>query len=1028
MSLKKQLCVLCLLIVVAINGNAQGYWENIDIYTTKNGLTNNSILSIHQDTRGFLWLGTYNGLCRYDGNEFTGFSDGREKTPFINSIHAISQDSSGNIWVVTRTGMIGMLEYGTKKWSWKNRVKDGLCSISCDDYNNTWVGSIFGNIYRVENGIVKYIGKTGNTIKKIIPISATKAKVIAEISVFIIDAQTKSISREPLPEGLLPELVWIEISDSATYYILSNGKVVIQQLNGTLKHLTFNNEFVFNVFKNTPTLLKNGNLLLSNNDMLVEINRHGEIQNKITVDDAPAILKGNTVNVVFEDNSGLLWVGTNAGLYKVDRGKIVFKKYTYNNFQKKLEHNYIRALHENGNEVWIGTREGEVGKFVFDTLTGEAISKTWYKSLAAGQTTPDADYTTNTLLTDTKGNVWAAGQEGIFKLKKGDNIFKQVTFLQNGKPATIQVIWGLCQVGENEMLIATAKQGLFSLNMTTQETTPFLLNNEIVKTPVWNIYKAVDRTIWVGAGNGLYVIKNKTLVAAPSPLAKLLEDKNVWSIVEDNESNLWFGTSETGVYKYNPKTKAITNYSTQNGLADNIASAIVPDKQGYIWISTVNGLTKLDTKTNKTINFWEEDGLINNDYNFKAGIATSWGKLFFGTKLGIAAFYPSQVINTNQLKGPVEITGIRIKGETNWQHYHTGSPIKLTYNQNDISLRFSMLEFRKTASHRYMYKLEGFEENWQTASAENPVAVYTNLPPGEYTFLVKASVDGRTWGGEIIQQQLTVIPAIWQTPVFWVLVIGASLTTIIVLTRRRISRLLTKEREKGRILKEMAELEMKALRAQMNPHFIFNSIGAIQHYMVKNDTQAANEYLSKFAKLMRLFLDSSRNNYTVLQSEINLLNLYITLEKLRFEEKFEYEISVSADLQPDAIKIPSMLLQPFVENAINHGLIHKAEKGKLTVTFNRIAEKNQLECIIDDDGVGRDKSSQINRLYKNMHLSQGTKIVEERVDTFMVMDDLEIDVRIIDKFENNGESSGTQVRVIMQLMENQSARHESSNS
>lgn len=1009
--------ILCLFFLPASCGFAQSYWENIDLYTTKNGLPNNSILCIYQDTRGFLWLGTYNGLCRYDGNEFISFSDGRKETPLINSIQSISQDRTGDIWVATRTGVLAKLEYSTKKWTWEQQLQKGLSAIQCDSFGNVWAGSIYGNIYLIENGKVTEIGKVERTIKKIIPVAAHKARIISSEGTFLVDSKTKKLTQEPLPKGV--ELIeWVEDSHKATYYILYGNRVVVKPLNGSEVPITITKELTFNVFKNTPTVLKNGNLLLSNGELLFEINEKGEVVNRINVNEPPAILKGNIMNVVYEDNSGLLWMGTNAGLYKVDRRKIIFKKFTYNNQQKKLEHNYVRALFTHKNEVWVGTREGEIGKLVFDTLTGETVSKTWFTAKLAWNNSTDSDYTTNVLLADGDENIWAAGQEGIMKLEKGGKQFKQVTFTKNGNPVSIQVIWGLCFINKEEMLVAFAR-GIALLNIKTLEASPIYLNGTEVNIPAWNVFKDASGTVWAGTNTGLFVVKNKTLVKAPIELHQSLENKNVWSIAEDKEGNLWFGTSETGVYKFAPKTSTVTNYTTRNGLADNITSAIVPDRQGDIWISTVNGLTKLDAKINKTVTFWEEDGLINNDYNFKAGIATTWGKLFFGTKLGIAAFYPQQVINTNLLKGPVEITGIRIKGETGWQHYHTGTPLQLTYNHNDISLRFSMLEFRKTASHRYMFKMEGFEENWQTASAENPVAVYTNLPPGKYTFLVKASVDGKTWDGPTIQQQLVVIPAIWQTPVFWVVVIGVSLTVVIVLIRRRISNLLAKEREKGRIQKEMAELEMKALRAQMNPHFIFNTIGAIQHYMVKSDTQSANEYLSKFAKLMRLFLESSRNNYIILQNEINLLTLYISLEKLRFEEKFEYEIIVSPDLQPDAIKIPSMLLQPFVENAINHGLIHRVEKGKLKVIFNKIAGKNQLECIIDDNGVGRSKSSQINRLNKNTHVSQGTKIVEERVDTFMVMDDLAIDVHIIDKFESSGEAGGTQVRVVMQIIKNQ---------
>jgi sensor histidine kinase YesM len=205
---------------------------------------------------------------------------------------------------------------------------------------------------------------------------------------------------------------------------------------------------------------------------------------------------------------------------------------------------------------------------------------------------------------------------------------------------------------------------------------------------------------------------------------------------------------------------------------------------------------------------------------------------------------------------------------------------------------------------------------------------------------------------------------------------------------------------------------MNAHRAQMNPHFIFNSIGAIQHYIIKKDPVLANKYLSRFAKLMRLFLDSSRNNYTSLQKEINLIELYIYVEKLRFEEKFDYTIDVQPNMPTEEIEIPSMLLQPFIENAINHGLMHKTGKGLLYVGF-KFSDENSILCTIKDNGVGRKAAGIIQRKNNPEHKSFATKILEERVNAFLVSDNIKITVNITDIYSDNGESNGTSVEIVL---------------
>jgi len=252
-------------------------------------------------------------------------------------------------------------------------------------------------------------------------------------------------------------------------------------------------------------------------------------------------------------------------------------------------------------------------------------------------------------------------------------------------------------------------------------------------------------------------------------------------------------------------------------------------------------------------------------------------------------------------------------------------------------------------------------------------------------------------------------PALWQHWWFWPLITCMFIMAVVFIARKRIAAIREKEQQKTAVNKTLAELETKMLRSQMNPHFIFNSLNSVQKYIWENKEEDAAEYLARFAKLIRAILENSRMETVSLQEEINVMKLYIELEHRRSNAHFDYAIKVDESLQQDHVRLPPLLMQPFIENAIWHGLNKKSTKGNLEI--NVMKKDDRLVCIIDDDGVGRQQ--------KNEHMatenkSLGLEITQQRIKRLMETTKQNASVVIEDKTEN-GISTGTRVILTLPL-------------
>ncbi|MEP7373700.1 MAG: histidine kinase [Chitinophagaceae bacterium] len=333
--------------------------------------------------------------------------------------------------------------------------------------------------------------------------------------------------------------------------------------------------------------------------------------------------------------------------------------------------------------------------------------------------------------------------------------------------------------------------------------------------------------------------------------------------------------------------------------------------------------------------------------------------------------------------------------------------LTLPHNKNYVSFTVSTTEFDQPERLEYRYRLEGVDKNWTYVNYLNRTVSYTNLRPGKYTFYASLKNDDGDWEDNSVKLNIDIIPAWWQT--MWFKLLAAALITsvVVIFAFWRIRTVRKQEKLKAKYEKELWELEAKALRAQMNPHFIFNSLNSIKSLINKNENDKAAEYLTTFSKLIRTLFQNSNKREISLHEELETCKLYTQIEKMRFAGKvnFIFEIDESVDLKD--IKVPALILQPFIENAIWHGLVPKESGGAVLVSIKE--QGKAIECVVDDDGIGRELSKLYKSQYEATHQSKGIGLTRSRLELDKLLNNREDTIHIFDKSDEQGKPVGTTV-------------------
>lgn len=528
----------------------------------------------------------------------------------------------------------------------------------------------------------------------------------------------------------------------------------------------------------------------------------------------------------------------------------------------------------------------------------------------------------------------------------------------------------------------------------------------ITEMPVEGFEKLIQTVVrdaqgnyWMGTYRGLLVAD-----AAFRNIAS--EDdfepgKLVSAVLMRNDSTAWCGS--VGLYEVVKGGTMLKKRKIFPELANQRISILHRDKAGRIWIGADDGLYLLNRNASKLQWFDFRDNIQNKPLSINGVMEASNGRMYLGGLNGLNYFDPD-LLKYREEKLNVVIATVRVNQDDSLLTKNHGM-LTLDWTQNSVEIQYLTPYFRNPEKLMYRYRLAGLDNNW-VDNAHNSRVRFSSLPPGQYTFSVAASLDGITWSETAVPLAFAILEPWWRTWWFWGAVLASAVVLAYWLFRRRIRVI----RRQTALREQMAELEMRALRAQMNPHFIFNCLNSINRYIVKSDNATASLYLTRFAKLIRLILDNSNTKKVLLSNELEALKLYIEMERIRFDNKFDYRIIVDEDVHTDSIGVPSLIIQPYVENAIWHGLLHKESNGSLWVKI-RMLDENTLECVIEDNGVGREKAAEFRSKSATGKKSLGMKLTEDRIAVLNQFAQTNASVGIVDLEDDSGTAAGTRVVV-----------------
>ncbi len=994
MSKYKIIYLLAFLLLTTSKGFSQSYYFRN--YSVDDGLPFVEVSTIFQDHNGKLWSGGYGGLSKFDGISFVNYTP---KEGLLNhSVTAINEDNNGNLWVAT---IAGINKYDGTKFT-NFTTKQGLVSnkVACilkDTKGDLWFGTNKG-LSKFSNGaFTNYTTSNGLGDNKIKTLFQDKKGII-----------------------------WIGTENGISYYDgnkFENNNAVVQYNNSS------NNKEanVINGFAEDDKSI----LIATEKGLMKCVTDNAGIKKYYTVEKC----WNKSINSILKDSRNIIWLGTEKGLIKYD-GE-TFSRLSIRITQTSNIVHYLFQDYENN--LWIGTSAG-LFKYRGNPFISYGINDGLICNFIHG------------VMRDSKGNLWIGSQGGgLFKYSN-----HQFNNYEEENTTTGTIVNDILEFSPHDLWLATAKglriydNGNFIRKIKTTE-------GGVFKNPINCFYRDSKNNIWIAGQNEIYKFDEENFTRYT--FASRDENNQVWSFVEDKQGNIWIGTylgglikydgktfvecSEQlgfkndsylaslidkegnlyfgcldGVWMYNPTTpeKKPINFSKTEGMSSDLVYSLTFGKrQNEIWAGTNQGLNQIDiaqykqTGIKNIVPFGKQEGFTGVECNNGTWVDKD-GAIWFATVNGLIKYDPNEYIE-NKIESKISITGFSLFYNDTVLNNNT----HLAYSDNNITFNYSGICLTNPAKVKYSYILEGSEKKWSPPSTER-FTTYSNLPPGTYTFKVISSNNENLWNKTPATFTFTINRPFWKTWQFYVSLLLFVIIVLYLIIRFRIRQIKNREKQKTELNKKIANIESQALRAQMNPHFIFNTLASIQDYISSNDTDAALKYLSKFAKLMRKIMENSKQQLIAVSEEINALILYLQLEEMRFDKKFEYTIDIDNSIDQNYDRIPSMLIQPYIENAIIHGLLPKAGNGKISIVLQK--QSDTLLCTIEDNGIGRKNSLEFKRNRVQQHKSMGMSITSERLSILNSSLKSNIYVEIIDLYDN-GEPSGTKVKLIIPLETNE---------
>lgn len=567
----------------------------------------------------------------------------------------------------------------------------------------------------------------------------------------------------------------------------------------------------------------------------------------------------------------------------------------------------------------------------------------------------------------------------------------------------------------DEFWLGTSK-GLYVFHKKTGDFHPYVEDNFFLGAVAVNdLQVSKNGLLWIATSAGLFCKEKGHDFINYGSQNKSFNYQPILTLHEDGNGKLWMGTRGQGVVVLDPKTSLFKNYTLSKGLSNLIVCGILESKEA-LWFSTYYGLSRLDKKKEAFTVYYKEDGLPDNEFNLRSVYKKNNHAFYFGGLNGIIEFDPEKI--SFKEKQPHQIflfstsffSKEQNKDITRFLDTHQ-TTLTLPYNKNYLSAKFSINELFYTEKNAYLYRIDGLTNGWINTGTSGSIELY-GMPAGDYLLEVKGRDAKGIETSNTIKIRLHVEQVFFKTTAFISLLLLTLLGLIIYFFIRRSQ----KQKRVFEREKEIIELKASALKAQMNPHFVFNILNNMQSVLILKGEREVNKYFGAFSKLLRLTLDMSKQELVSFKDEIDYITNYLLLNQLQLNDELSYSIVIDKSIKDTtALFLPGMLLQPFVENAILHGLSSKKDKQ---LYIGCTIQNHYLVITIEDNGIGRAASLMASK-NKKPHKSWATTIVNERI---RILNDVHKDTVLleINDLEKEGRAAGTQVILKFRVTENKS--------
>jgi hypothetical protein len=715
----------------------------------------------------------------------------------------------------------------------------------------------------------------------------------------------------------------------------------------------------------------------------------------------------------FVDRQNILWVPSNNGIFYSTPSRDLFRVMTVPGLKsdvKKPKFSFVYSMKEDSTGYWISKRDYG-GIFWYDKAW--KLIRSWYgaevqplnaRFSASGATAGevfDFQRVGHDLFMTTEGGI------SILDLRtlKWSTVVPPPDPPAAASPPHLARLRTIVIEDDHSWWIRSFDHGVYVFNPQTRQFTRHYNNEDTCKNclPIAMNYLIMDRhrQLFAATSSGLYTYNRGTDHFDKVRISDATLSRSLLGMAFDSSGLLWLG-SDNGLFAYNPATHKIEKtFKEDNKIG--IVYRICTDDAQNIWFTSISGYWCWLRKPDKIIHFEYNLGLPKTDMG--VFYKTADGSVYGGGKDAVVKFFPDRVMNyrasahTRIIEAVVNDTVAAFVTKSGGRRQLT-----LTPDRNSVSVGFDVINYDLISTNQYFYKLTPGNQGWKRS--EGGHLSFYNLQPGSYTLEVKGAsllTDSFTNTDSL---DIIVMPYWYQSAWFKV---GSILFLCLLATwfvRYRIAVI----RKEGAFKQQMTEMEMTALRAQMNPHFIFNSLNSIENFMMQNERRLASDYLNKFATLVRMILENSRVPVVPLAQDMEAMQLYVDLEKLRFGDKFCYITHVDDILLEGDYKVAPLLIQPFVENAIVHGLA-PSEKAGLFLKISARLHEDFIHYTIEDNGIGRGESMAYARKYRPGHKSLGLRISQERIDLINKQNGTQGTLEIVDLFDKDHRPAGTRVEL-----------------